>query len=210
MVRLSRRVASGLLVGLTLLVALPLVALAHESRDVAGKYRFVVGWSGEPAYVGQKNGISLVVTNTATNQPVEGLEKTLKAEIVQGAQKGEVPLRAVFRSPGAYTADIIPTREGDYRFRFSGTIEGTAVDETFDSADGKFDGVKGTQAILFPAGDAAAPSPALVAAEQKAAQAQMLGVAGLVAGLAGLVLGGLAFTQARRTPTAAGARVGGK
>jgi hypothetical protein len=68
--------------------------------------------------VGQKNGIDLRVTNRETTLPIEGVEKTLKAEVTFGAQRREFELRAIFRDPGHYTADIVPMRDGDYRFRF--------------------------------------------------------------------------------------------
>lgn len=194
----SRRfLAASVLAAVTLLLALS-TALAHEGRDV-GKYRLTVGWTGEPAYQGQRNGISLTVVNKDTNQPVEGAEKTLKAEILFGGQKRPVTLRGVFRQPGQYTADVIPTRDGDYRFHFFGDIEGQKVDEVFDSADGKFDGVEKTDALYFPGGDNAAQLAQTVqAAEQKAAQSQTFGILGTVLGALGLVLGGAAMLRSQR------------
>lgn len=197
MTRSMRYPAAGLLAVLTLLLSLP-IALAHEGRDV-GKYRLTVGWSSEPAYQGQRNGVSLVIVTKDTAQPVEGAEKTLKAELLFGGQRREVALRAVFRQPGQYTADVIPTRDGDYRFRFFGEIEGQKVDEVFDSADGKFDGVQKTDALYFPGGDTSAQLAQTVqAAEQKASQGQTLGLAGLALGALGLVAGGLALVNSRR------------
>ncbi len=202
--RFIQRLTVGFVAALVLVTMLAGLALAHERRDVAGKYTFVVGWSGEPAYAGQMNGVSLNVTNTETKAPVEGLEKTLKVEIIQGAQKRELPLRAVFRQPGVYAADVVPTKEGDYRFRFFGAVEGTQIDETFDSADGKFDGVKSSQAILFP-GDApissqfapTASAPAIAAGSSSAAQT--LAIAALVVGIMGLLLGLVALLRSRPT-----------
>lgn len=182
-------------------------ALAHENRDVADKYRFVVGWSTEPAYLGQRNGVDLTVTRKDNNEPVEGLEKTLQLELLFGGIKRQAELRAVFRQPGKYTADLIPTREGDYRFRFFGTVEGAPVDVTFDSADGKFDGVRATTAIQFPSAEASAGQlgQAVQAAEQQAVQAQAaarlgqtLGAGGLIVGLLGLGVGGWALWRGRR------------
>lgn len=197
MTRSMRFMAASLLAALTALLPLA-IALAHEGRDV-GKYRLTVGWTGEPAYQGQRNGIALSIVNRDTNQPVEGAEKTLKAEILFGGQKREVALRAVFRQPGQYTADVIPTRDGDYRFRFFGNIEGQAVDEVFDSADGKFDGVQKTDALYFPGGDTSTQLAQTVqAAEQQAAQSQTFGILGLVLGALGLVAGGAALVSSRR------------
>lgn len=205
--RLFRLLVAALLVAVMGILFLPLWAQAHESRDVGDKYRFVVGWTGEPAYVGQRNGVDLTVTTRDTAQPVEGLETTLKVELLFGGIKRETPLRAVFRQPGKYTADVIPTRDGDYRFRFFGTIENTPVDVTFDSADGKFNGVLTTTAIQFPAVEASAAqlNQAVQAAEQKAAQAQAtastgqaIGIASGALGLLGLALSAFALTRTRR------------
>ena len=199
----------------SLLLLWPSAALAHERRDV-GKFQFVVGWAGEPAFEGEKNGISLAITVGDTNEPVSGVEKTLKAEVLFGGQRKEIPLRAVFQQPGRYSGDLVPTREGDYRFRFFGTIDGTEVNQTFDSADKKFNGVESIKAIQFPAAAespatapsvpaAAASSPAALAGAQSAAQAaqtaaanaQTLALVGAVLGALGLLLGGVAMFRNR-------------
>lgn len=125
-------------------------AAAHERRTVAGKYVFVVGFLTEPALVEEPNGIDLRVTNAQTNEPVEGLEKTLKAEIIVGDQKKTVDLRARFGQRGAYTADIIPTKPGTWVFRFFGTVEGTPVDERFESGPGRFNDVQPKSELQFP------------------------------------------------------------
>ncbi len=208
----SRLLGATVLAVLALFIAVPLVALAHERREV-GKYDLVVGWTGEPAFASQKNGLDLTVTNRETQQPVEGLEKTLKAEVIFGGQKREFELRAVFRQPGKYTADIVPTKEGDYRFRFFGTVEGAAVNETFDSADGKFNGVRSIQAIYFPEAELSTSQISQEAreahAKADAAQSalvtnQTLAIAAL--GLAGLgvVLSGLVMVTSRRRAAALG------
>ncbi|MER3421219.1 MAG: hypothetical protein C4290_12175 [Chloroflexota bacterium] len=126
------------------------MASAHERRTVAGKYVFVVGFLNEPALVEEPNGIDLRVTNAQTNEPVEGLEKTLKAEIIVGDQKKTVDLRARFGQKGAYTADIIPTKAGTWAFRFFGTVEGTPVDERFESGPGRFNDVQPKRDLQFP------------------------------------------------------------
>ena len=197
MTRSMRWLAASVLAAVALLLSLS-IALAHENRDV-GKYRLTVGWTGEPAYQGQRNGLSLAIVNKDTNQPVEGAEKTLKAEILFGGQKREVPLRAVFRQPGQYTSDVIPTRDGDYRFHFFGDIEGQKIDEVFDSADGKFNAVQKTDALYFPGSDSSAQLTQTVqAVDQKASQSQTFGILGLILGALGLVAGGGAFMNSRR------------
>lgn len=196
----------------SLMVLWPAAAFAHERRDV-GTYQFVVGWVGEPAFEGEKNGIDLRILVRDTNEPVSGAEKTLKAEVRFGGQRKEVPLRPVFQQPGRYSADLVPTKEGDYRFRFFGTIDGAEVNETFDSADKKFNGVESIKAIQFPASaEAAAAVPAAaantgpaVAGVQAAAQAalaaagnaQTMALASVAMGGLGLLMGGMAMVRSR-------------
>ncbi|MSQ36585.1 MAG: hypothetical protein EXR63_05550 [Dehalococcoidia bacterium] len=148
--RLSHVLRALALVGCASILV-PAVASAHERRTV-GKYELVVGFFVEPVYVGQMNGVSLrVQLPGAPATPVEGLEKTLQVEITHmgsGTRK-TVPLRTVFREPGHYTADLLPTVTGQYRFRFFGTIEGTTVNEQFTSG-ANFDSVEGAGEIEFP------------------------------------------------------------
>lgn len=136
-----------------LVLAAPVRALAHESRDV-GKYQMVVGFFVEPAYEGQKNGLDLRVRVPGTPAtPVLGLEKTLQVEIsfIGNEKKITKPIRAVSAStdPGHYTADLLPTQPGQYRFRIFGTVEGQQVNETFTSGE-KFSNVAKASELTFP------------------------------------------------------------
>ncbi|GIV96545.1 MAG: hypothetical protein KatS3mg057_1202 [Herpetosiphonaceae bacterium] len=187
------------------------VALAHEHREV-GPYEIVVGWTTEPAFVGEKNGLDLRVSRHDTQEPVEGLEQTLQAEIIFGGEKRTLELRPVFRQPGRYTADVVPTREGDYRFHIFGTIEDLQIDETFDSADRRFNGVQPVTTIQFPD---TLPSTSEIAQtsgmlEQRVSEAQSaadssrtLALVAAVLGGLGLLLGGLAYVSSSRAARAA-------
>jgi hypothetical protein len=216
--RWRARLAGALLVagGLLPLLA-PGTALAHERRAV-GPYTFVVGFLGEPALQGEPNGIDLRITRTDGGAPVEGADKTLKAAVAfGGGQPKEFPLRARFGTPGAYTADLIPTKAGSYLFTFSGTIDGTPVNEKFESGPGRFDDVKATDQLQFPE---VVPAPAQLSATVKSAderaqaaearaaaaegqlgRAQALSTAGAVLGLLGLAAGGWALLSRRRGAT---------
>ena len=140
---------SGVLAAVALL--LPLGVAAHEHRDVVNdQYSLIVGFLDEPAYVGEKNGLSLEVEKhvagamaspTADGEaeeeagtPVEGLVGTLQAEVVYGDQTMALTLTPVFDQPGAYQAVFFPIVEGDYTFRIFGQIEGNAIDESFTSS----------------------------------------------------------------------------
>ena len=175
---------------LLMVVWAPGTALAHERRTIAnGKYDVVVGWDVEPAYADMKNGASIRIMEAGTTNPVTGAEKSLKLAIRQGAGAQTFPLRAVFGQNGYYVADIVPTRAGDYRFTFTGDINGAAVDETFDTADGKFNAVEPQTALQFPVplGDPAQTAAAVQAAQADAQSARTLAYVGIGVGVLGLL-----------------------
>lgn len=146
-------VAVALAVATLSLAAFAHPAEAHERRTL-GPYQVVVGWLNEPAFAGSENAVDFRVTDARTTPPknVEGLEKTLTVEVFQAGST--TPFRAVFRTrfgvPGAYAADILPTREGAYRFVVTGKIEALDVNETFESGPGRFDEIKSVSALQYP------------------------------------------------------------
>jgi hypothetical protein len=173
------------------------VASAHEEREVAG-YAVVVGFIDEPVYVGQKSGLEFFVNKGET--PVEGLEQTLKAEVIKDDAKRDLPLEARYGEKGAYESYFFPTAAGPYTFHISGTIEGTAIDESFTSSPEGFDEVSELSAGQFPVQFPAEADLVAYAEAGKDASSQMttalvLGAAGLVAGLIGI---GLALAARRR------------
>lgn len=187
-------------------------ASAHEGRElVNGRYTAVVGFLNEPAFDGQLNGLSLSVVDetqkTAQGQdkPVEGLEKTLKAEVLYGGgKKLELTLRTRFGQPGKYAAYFEPTKAGQYTFHIYGQIEGNAIDERFESGPGRFSDVQSLAPLQFPEQKATVPADLqhrLDAADSAANLARSIGIAGLVAGLLGLAIGILAL---RRHPASSG------
>src|SRR5919201_5239857 len=185
------------------LFILPTSALAHERRTIGnGKYDVVVGWDVEPAYQGLKNGASILISQAGSSPavPVEGADKTLKVQIRQGASTKEFPLRAVFGQPGYYVADILPTRAGDYQWTFVGSIGDDQVNEKFDTADGKFNGVESAAALQFPLSmpDPAQESAAVSAAQAEAQSARVLAMAGIGVGLLGLVASGAVWLSRPR------------
>lgn len=109
-------------------------AVAHEPRTVADKYLFEVGFITEPVQIGEPNGVDLTVAYVDNNEPVEGLEKTLKVDVTVAGETTTLELVARPNVRGAYTADFVPTKAGTYVFRFYGTIEGTPIDEEFQQS----------------------------------------------------------------------------
>jgi len=188
--------------GVTLAIGPARSALAHERR-VVGQHALIVGYLVEPAFVGDKNAIELKVS-TLSNEPVDGLEKSLKAAIAfGGGQFQELPLRPWPGTPGGYLADVIPTRAGSYRFRFTGMIGSARIDEEFESGPGRFADVEVADKLQFPEVVAAPAFVALAArrAEERAtaaeaaletvaaqaATARTLGIVGLALGVVSIV-----------------------
>src|SRR5213593_1920737 len=128
------------------------VALGHERRAV-GPYTFVVGWINEPAYVNTMNSLDLTVTETSGAKAVEGLDKTLKADLTFGGSSTPQPLTiaARFGLPGKYAGFVLPTKVGDYTFHIVGTVGTMNVDEKFESGPGRFGAMESTDPLHYPA-----------------------------------------------------------
>jgi hypothetical protein len=177
-----------------LLLGLAATASAHEHREV-GDYEFTVGFTGEPALVGEPNGLSLDVQlgHGDDGTPVEGLQETLDAEVMFAGETKPLELRARFGQPGSYVADLLPTAEGTYSFRIFGTIEGADIDETFTGGPDTFSEVESTESIAFPAVAAAdedsGESSAVSEAQDTADSARTLAIIGIIAGVLGLAAG---------------------
>jgi hypothetical protein len=194
------RLTIALLAAATMLIMSIGVASAHEHR-MAGSYEFTVGFLNEPAILEEPNGLDLRVQKVEGHQatPVEGLENTLKAEITYGGQTMPLEIEPAFRDPGAYTADVIPTAEGDYTFRIYGTIEGQQVDEQFTSSPTTFSSVESREALNFPVKmePVAKIAETATAANAEADTAQMYGLAGIGVGVLGLIVGITGIMMAR-------------
>ena len=185
--RIGRSAALGAV--LTLLVGIG-VASAHEQRDV-GEYTFTVGFLEEPVFTGQKSGLDLRVARG--DEPVEGLEETLQAEVSFSGQGRDLEIAPVFGEPGAYRSVFFPTAAGPYSFHITGDIEGTAIDETFSSGPDTFGEVEDVAGGQFPiqypaAGDVARDAEAGANAATTATIGLVLGGAGLLVGLVALGL----------------------
>lgn len=187
--------AAVLGVMLTLLAGVG-TTLAHEEREV-GEYTFVVGFLEEPVYAGQKSGLDLRMSSG--EEPVEGAEETLRAEVIFGTSTRELELSPAFGEPGAYRSVFFPTAAGSYTFRLFGEVNGTAIDESFASGPDTFGDVQDTAGgqfpVVYPApADLARDAEAGAAAATTATIALALGGAGLVAGVVAI---GLALARRR-------------
>jgi len=185
----------GMLLALALTALLPALASAHERRAL-GPYTVVVGFINEPAIEGQPNGVDFRVTKTDGNAPVEGVQNTLRVRVAAGGgAPKEYALRTRFGMPGAYTADLIPTQTGSYTFQFVGAIDGTTVNERFESGPGRFNDITPASTLHFPQ---EVPSGLelkgqIDALSGEIAMARSLGIGGAIAGAIGLIAGTIAL-----------------
>jgi hypothetical protein len=205
--RLATAAAAAVLAGL-LVTVLAGPAAAHEERQV-GKYRFAVGFGDEPAYAGEKNSVQLLLVD-AKDKPVTDLGDTLKVSVsaadAQGLNLAVVPNFEVgeFGAPGDYRAWFIPTAPGNFTFRFTGTIKGQRVDQSFTSSPTTFDEVADPGQVQYPTKEPsngqlatrqdresarvdAALAAARASARREASGARTLAVVALVVGVVGLL-----------------------
>lgn len=142
--------AFGLVVGIAAPVA------AHIVKQV-GPYSVALGWLREPTYVGEANAVQVVIKNS-NGEPVSDLTADdLKVVVSTGGQQSDtMSLAPTFDpdtglgTPGDYEAPLIPTAPGDYTFHVTGSIHGTAIDETATSSDTTFDSAIEPTGIQFP------------------------------------------------------------
>lgn len=186
-IRMSGAAAAGALVAL---LTLPSVVAAHEVRQV-GDYQFVVGFIDEPVFTDQKSGLEFQVTRG--DEPVEGLEESLEAEVIFSGETRALPLEPRFGEPGWYQSVFFPTAAGPYTFHITGEIDGHGVDESFTAGPDTFgevqDATSGQFPVAFPAtADVVRDAQAGAAARTTATIALAAGGAGLLAGLVALGL----------------------
>jgi hypothetical protein len=135
-------------------VATPVAA--HIVKQV-GPYTVAIGWLREPTYVGQLNAVQVVIKDAKGN-PVSDLgADDLKVVVsTAGQQSDPMSLPPTFDEdtglgiPGDYEAPMIPTALGNYTFHVTGTIHSTKIDETATSSDTTFDPVVDPSAVQFP------------------------------------------------------------
>ena len=186
---------------MALVVGAAVDALAHVEIDVGdGKYVMEVGFRDEPAYLGQPNALALSVEQYATGgtEPVNDLAATLSAEVSRDGQVMNLPLVPV--GEGEYEGAFVPTAAGDYTFHIFGTIGEATVDESVTSGPTTFNSVEPLSSIAFPQPlpDPVQLQTAVADANAAATTARTLGIVGIVAGVLGLILGGLALARSRQ------------
>jgi hypothetical protein len=128
------------------LAFLPFSANAHERQvfEINGiKYQFVIGSASEPIYVDDKSGVEVRIERVSILDgheehhhdvgpgAVEGLEETLKVELIAGDSRKTLDFTTVYDEPGLYRAAFYPTAAEQLSYRIFGTLEDVPVDLTF-------------------------------------------------------------------------------
>ena len=199
-----------ILIALILIGLWPTLATAHGRRDVVdGKYQIMAGFVVEPIYVGLKNGIELFVClgpcelegNSQSGQiknPLQGVHRTLKAELIYNGQVLPMELNPRFRELGKYESVFFPSRPGEYKIRFHGTINNDPLDITLTPGRDGFSEVE-AQNIFPPVTTVFTLENQLKQANDRANTATIFGVIGSGLGLLSLI--GLVFVWVRRLTT---------
>ena len=121
---------------ISLLILPGFVPAFGHTLDSVGEYRLEIGWMNEPVVSSETNGIELRVSplkpgldlkNQVFENGVEGLEKSLKMQLVFEGQKIILPFKPDHNLPGKYYAFVNPTKAGYYQANILGTIGDTDV-----------------------------------------------------------------------------------
>ncbi len=181
-VRLFLLVAAAVFLTLLGLTQTTQTALAHTRVEV-GPYAIVVGWLAEPPIVGERNALTIEITENEL--PVTGAEATLDVEVLYGGRTWRVNMNPT-NTPGLYTATLFPTVRGQYTVRLFGTLPNAEVDVPVDPEE-----VLPASNLQFPQ-----PLPDTIALQEQVNQlqaelqsARTLSYLGGGVGLLGVVLG---------------------
>jgi hypothetical protein len=121
-------------------------AYAHLTKKF-GNFSVTVGWSNEPALVGELNN-AIVQVNQTSGKTTTGVINAL-ANMNILAKYGGVTKSIDFvpseQTDGLYDGKIIPTRVGSYSLVINGTLQGQKINTEIP-----LDEVQGKQQISFP------------------------------------------------------------
>ena len=203
----------------SILVMAPTAASAHVATT-DGPLVFETGFGNEPAYTDQLNSVVFILTKN--DKPVLDLGESIKVTVSFGDQTTEpMTLDPAFAAedgsiegnPGEYHAWFVPTQPGKYTFHFTGTYDGTKVDETLTSGPKTFDEVQAISSATFPSVDApsnealatkidqevARTNDAIATADDTASTAKTIGLFGVLLGAIALIAAIGALATRKRT-----------
>ena len=213
-----------------LLAALAAAPASAHAENKAGRYTFVVGFGDEPAYAGQPNSLQVIISRDG--KPATDLDGLMahayygrKAD--PKLENAMMPLEPHFGddwgTPGDYRSFFVPTQAGAYTFELKGKLGNQKINLAIPSGPETFGDVNDPAKAAFPAvkdpttaqlaqrldrettrlnGTVAAATAAQRAAEDRADQARLLALGGLLVGVVGLVVAALAWGRRSATPAA--------
>ena len=166
------------------------LAQAHTRTEI-GPYTVIVGWVEEPVIVNERN--ALVIDVKEGEEPVIGLEGTLNIVVLYAGRtfRGNLTPSG---EPGVYTAEILPTRRGQYEVQLVGTIGDLEVDETVTPEE-----VLTAAVLEFPESppDPLALQERIDGLSAQLSTARNLAMGGIGAGVLGLLVGVVALVRRR-------------
>jgi hypothetical protein len=123
-------------------------ANAHITKQF-GNVSIEVGWTEEPALVGQLNSALIVVEKAVTggnSTPVSNALSQLDIKEKYGGITKPIEFVPSEQTEGGYEAKIIPTRIGSYSLLMNGSIQ----NQNITNVEIPLDEVEGTQMLSFP------------------------------------------------------------
>jgi hypothetical protein len=191
-----RRFVLLVLLAAGVLLANPVAAGAHTQSQV-GDLALSLGWREEPTYAGLPNAVTLSAVDGA-GRPVVDPDAGMTVTIVFGDASVVRPL--VYREPGVYRADVVPTQAGTYAFHVTGSLAGQDVDIAADCSDATFHCVAAADEVEFPPQHAVGGE--LIASSGDGgddSDAITVGVVALALSAVALVVSGVTVVRSRRT-----------
>jgi hypothetical protein len=132
----------------TILANYSIPAYAHITKQF-GNISLEVGWTEEPALVGQLNSAIIVVEKMVTGgnyTPVNNALSQLNIEEKYGGITKPIDFVPSEQAEGGYEVKIIPTRIGSYSLLMNGSIQ----NQNITNVEIPLDEVEGTQMFSFP------------------------------------------------------------
>jgi hypothetical protein len=122
------------------------MAYAHLTKKF-GNLSVTVGWSNEPALVGELNNAIVQVNQTSGKTPTGVINALANMNILTkyGGVTKPLDFEPSGQTDGLYNGKMIPTRIGSYSLVMNGTIQGQKI-----NAQIPLDEVQGKQQISFP------------------------------------------------------------
>lgn len=166
-------------------------ALAHTRVEV-GPYAIVVGWLAEPPIVGERNALTIEITEDEA--PVTGAEAALDVELVYAGNIFRTNLNPT-ETAGLYTAELFPTVRGQYTARLFGSLGETEIDVELEPEE------------VFPASRLHFPEPQpdpreleqeITSLQNELQSARTLAYVGMGVGLLGILLAGVSLLRQRK------------